>query len=136
MTPYSVGYRLVYFLDTAPLIHLELDFEDDWSDNEDGPFSGHDPSPPSDLPSALKRIQVLEQKLSQAQDDFFDYKRLVTQNLDISSISAEVINDPVPSSEAVRDDDTHYFQSYGLNGTSYFVDTMNDLTLSTQISTL
>ena len=102
--------------------HLELDFDDDWSDEEgDGPSAEHGSDPPADLPSALRRIHILEKKLSQAQNDLSDYRRLVTQNLDISSI-AEIINDPVPSTdEAPRDDDTHYFLSYEYNGMHPFV---------------
>lgn len=104
--------------------HLELDFDDDWSDDDDdkdGRSSAeHGSSPPSDLSSALSRIQILEKKLSQAQNDLSDYRKLITQNLDISSI-AEIINDPGPStSEAPRDDDTHYFRSYGYNGMHRF----------------
>lgn len=101
------------------MIHLlELDFDDDWSDDDqyDGPSAEHSSSLPSDLPSALSRIRILEKKLSQAQDDLSDYRRFVTQNLDTSSIT-EIINDPGPStSEPSRDDDTHYFLSYEYNG--------------------
>lgn len=98
--------------------HLELDFDDDWSDDDDDRPFGSDPPP--DLPSALRRIHILEKKLSQAQTDLLDYRRLITQNLDISSI-AEIINDPVPSTdEASRDDDTHYFLSYEYNGMRHF----------------
>jgi protein arginine N-methyltransferase 3 len=99
--------------------HLELDFGDDWSDDDDNGSFGSDPPP--DLPSALRRIHLLEKKLSQAKNDLLDYRRLVTQNLDISSI-AEITNDPVPSiDEAPRDDDTHYFLSYEYNGMHHFV---------------
>lgn len=100
--------------------NIEIGFDDDWSD-DDGPSVEHGPDLPSDLPSALKRIQILEKKLSQAQNDLSDYRRLVTQNLDISSI-ADIINDPGPSaSEALRDDDTHYFSSYEYNGMRHLV---------------
>ncbi|KAG6379463.1 S-adenosyl-L-methionine-dependent methyltransferase [Boletus reticuloceps] len=95
---------------------VKLDFDDDWSDDdEDGPSTELNPGPPSDLPTALRRIQILEKKLSQAQMNLSDYRKLVTQNLDISSL-AEIINDPDPSTgEAPRDDDTHYFLSYEYN---------------------
>lgn len=110
----------------ASSVHLELDFDDDWSDDDNGPSAEYGSSPPLDLPSALIRIGNLEKKLYQAQNDLSDYKRLVTQNLDISSIT-EIINDPGSSvSEAPRDDDTHYFQSYGYNGMYHFVDTITD----------
>lgn len=100
---------------------LELDFDDDWSDDDDErPSAEYGSDLPSDLPSALSYIQILEKKLSRAQNDLSDYRKLVTQNLDISSI-AEIINDPGPSaSEAPRDDDTHYFRSYGYNGMHRF----------------
>ncbi|KAH0832399.1 S-adenosyl-L-methionine-dependent methyltransferase [Lanmaoa asiatica] len=111
---------LIPVIEDDPL--LQLDFDDDWSDDDEGgPSAEHGSSPPSDLPSALRRIQVLERKLSQAQNDLTDYQKLVTQNLDISNIT-EIMNDPGPStSGALQDDDTHYFQSYGYNGMHHFV---------------
>ena len=110
------------FIIATSFTHQELDFDDDWSgDDEDGPSAEHDSNPPSDLPGALRRISILEKKLFQAQNDLSDYRRLITHNLDVSSI-AEIINDPGPSTnEALRDDDTHYFQSYGYNGMHHFV---------------
>ncbi|KAF8430973.1 S-adenosyl-L-methionine-dependent methyltransferase [Boletus edulis BED1] len=107
---------LIPVIEDDPL--LQLDFDDDWSDDdEDGPSTELTPGPPSDLPTALRRIQILEEKLSQAQMNLSDYRKFVTQNLDISSL-AEIINDPDPSTtgEAPRDDDTHYFLSYEYNG--------------------
>ncbi|KAF9220251.1 S-adenosyl-L-methionine-dependent methyltransferase [Gyrodon lividus] len=110
---FSSDEYLIPYIEDDPL--LQLNFDDDWSDDEGPPTSGRPPSPPSDLSSALTRIQVLEQKLSQAQKDMTDYRKLVTEKLDISNI-AEIVNEPGPStSEAIRDDDTHYFQSYGYN---------------------
>ncbi|KAG8214938.1 S-adenosyl-L-methionine-dependent methyltransferase [Butyriboletus roseoflavus] len=104
---------LIPVIEDDPL--LQLDFDDDWSDDGGGPSAEHGSNAPSDLPNALRRISILEKKLSQAQNDLSDYRRLITQNLGVSSI-AEIINDPGPSSsEALRDDDTHYFQSYGYN---------------------
>ncbi|KAG9308854.1 S-adenosyl-L-methionine-dependent methyltransferase [Chiua virens] len=97
---------------------LQLDFNDDWSDeDEDEPSNEYNSEPPSDLPSALKRIQFLEKKLSRAQNDMLDYRKFVSENLNISAI-ADIVNDPDPVTDgpgAPRDDDTHYFQSYGYN---------------------
>ncbi|KIJ09299.1 hypothetical protein PAXINDRAFT_182141 [Paxillus involutus ATCC 200175] len=44
----------------------KLDLDDEWSDDEDTRSTRLPSSPPSDLSSALRRIQILEEKLSQA----------------------------------------------------------------------
>ncbi|KIJ59063.1 hypothetical protein HYDPIDRAFT_101466 [Hydnomerulius pinastri MD-312] len=109
---FSSDEYLIPVVEDDPLLQLP---SDDWSDDEDSPSGATSSSPPSDLSSALKRIQILEQKLSQAQKDMIDYRTLVTQKLDISNI-IEIINEQGPStSQAIRDDDSHYFQSYGYN---------------------
>ncbi|KAF8837755.1 S-adenosyl-L-methionine-dependent methyltransferase [Paxillus ammoniavirescens] len=110
---FSSDEYLIPVIEDDPL--LQLDFDDEWSDDEDSRSTRLPSSPPSDLSSSLRRIQILEEKLSQVKKDMTDYRKLVTQKLDISSIT-EIINEPAPStSKAPGDDDTHYFQSYGYN---------------------
>lgn len=94
----------------------------DWSDDEGPSFSVADATStrfsedPVDLDSALRRIRVLEQKLSRAQRALVDYRTVVAQKIDIESL-AEIASEPGPSTkDALRDDDSHYFQSYGATG--------------------
>ncbi|KAF8547093.1 S-adenosyl-L-methionine-dependent methyltransferase [Imleria badia] len=78
---------LIPVIEDDPLFQLDFD---DWSDDDKaGPSTS---TPPSDLPSALRHIQILDKQLPQAQNNFI----------------AEIINDPGPSAgEALRDDDIH-----------------------------
>jgi type I protein arginine methyltransferase len=83
---------------------------DDWTDSEDEGNSNANPS---------RRIQTLEHKLAQVQQDFVECRKLISQKLDIKSL-IESQNDPGPSSAAPsRDDDTHYFDSYAENGMGF-----------------
>jgi protein arginine N-methyltransferase 3 len=93
---------------------------DDWSDDEDFFSTDELPEPPSDLPIALRRIEHLERKLSQANQDMSEYRAFVGQQFDAGRL-AEIVNEPGPSSagQTPRDDDSHYFSSYSENGTSY-----------------
>jgi len=93
---------------------------DDWSDDEDFFDANEPPSPPSDLPTALRRIDLLEKKLAQAQQDMSEYRTLVRSQFDARRL-AEIVNEPGPSStEPIpRDDDSHYFSSYSENGASH-----------------
>jgi len=78
---------------------------DDWSDSD-----AEDTDP-------AKRIIALEKRLAAAKQDLVDYRALVSKQLDISSLRAAV-NEPGPVAGAaapVRDDDSHYFQSYEAN---------------------
>ncbi|KZT08853.1 S-adenosyl-L-methionine-dependent methyltransferase [Laetiporus sulphureus 93-53] len=78
-----------------------------WSDYED------EQSPPTDLATAIRRIHILEKKVQQAKQDLAEYRTF--------SAFGEVLTDPVASSSTthlgrpLRDDDSHYFQSYGEN---------------------
>lgn len=87
------------------------DTSDDWSDDDEpdaGPSSSHN--------DPLKRIALLERKLQQAKQDLADYKALISQRLDLSRLQ-DAMKEPSGSSTAAeRDDDSHYFQSYGENG--------------------
>ena len=80
---------------------------DDWSDSEDEEVGDVDPS---------HKIKILEKKLALARQSLVDYRTLITDKYNISKL-IEDVNEPVscqvPTS---RDDDTHYFQSYGEHG--------------------
>ncbi|KAF8551132.1 hypothetical protein OG21DRAFT_1524665 [Imleria badia] len=90
-------FSLLYAGDSDEVDSTPLDFDTDWSDDDEaGPSPEHASAPPSDLPSALRRIQILEKNISQAQNNLSDYRRLVNRNLDISNI-ADIINDPAKS---------------------------------------
>ncbi|KAJ7595054.1 S-adenosyl-L-methionine-dependent methyltransferase [Mycena floridula] len=80
-------------LQDDPLLQYQ---PDDWSDDEDE----------SESTDPLKRIKVLEKKLAQ----FADYRALLGQRLNLLNL----VDEPV-ASPAVRDDDSHYFESYGEN---------------------
>ncbi|KAJ3759216.1 S-adenosyl-L-methionine-dependent methyltransferase [Lentinula raphanica] len=62
------------------------------------------------------RIRKLQQKLAQTQRDFEEYRKLVTHRFNLGQIdepSAEGPSNTVLPPE--RDDDSHYFESYGAN---------------------
>jgi protein arginine N-methyltransferase 3 len=86
---------------------------DSWSDSE----VGSEVLAPSDLVSATKRIAALETKLAAAKEDLAEYRSLVNQRVDIALIR-EAIDAPGEPVSSVRDDDSHYFDSYGVNGVS------------------
>ena len=75
-----------------------------------------------------REIQRLKRKLEQAQRDLVDFRQLVEKQFSSSEITAardEKLNTARPSTSKStttaltpkRDDDTHYFNSYGDNGT-------------------
>ena len=107
---------LAYASTSPTYFAIELQ-SDDWSDDEEVAQSSERPS---DLPSALKKIRALENALHKAQQDLVDYRGFVGDRLNLASL-AEALRDPSASSPThvgapLRDDDSHYFQSYGENG--------------------
>jgi len=63
---------------------------------------------------------VLEKKLASARQDLADYRAFVGERLNISGLTEDAnenSNQPIPP---LRDDDSHYFQSYGANGLLWF----------------
>lgn len=94
--------------------HLIEIQSNDWSDSEDGDASGD----PQDLTTALRRIKTLENNLAKAKRDFAEYRNFVSDKLDIARL-AEAVSTPPSNVPAPRDDDTHYFESYGGNGTAF-----------------
>ncbi|KAF8272591.1 S-adenosyl-L-methionine-dependent methyltransferase [Lactarius quietus] len=91
---------------------LLLNSLDSWSDSEDGSKV----LAPSDLISATRRIAALEKKLAAAKEDLAEYRSMVNQRADIALIreAIDAPGEPVASSSK-RDDDSHYFDSYGEN---------------------
>ncbi|KAJ7162891.1 protein arginine N-methyltransferase [Mycena filopes] len=86
-----------------PLLQVQAD---DWSDSD-----------AEETTDPKKRINTLEKRLAAAKQDMADYRALVSKQLDIPNLLAAV-NEPGPiagSAPAARDDDSHYFQSYGEN---------------------
>ncbi|KAK0185705.1 S-adenosyl-L-methionine-dependent methyltransferase [Armillaria mellea] len=88
---------LIPVLEDDPLLQLQAD---DWSDSDD-----EDTSDPS------RRILALEKKLARTQQEFHEYRTLISKKINLSSLADE----PSTSEPRPRDDDTHYFESYGAN---------------------
>ena len=106
---------------------------DDWSDDtdtdtdadanadEEGPSysAQRDAKKASnfDLPHAHREIRLLKERLANAQNELRDYQRLVRTRLEGPTLDA--LKDDIPLDPPKRDDDTHYFESYGGNGASH-----------------
>ena len=88
----------------------------DWSEEEDADTSG---ALPKDLESALQKIKHLETSLKKSKQNLSDYREFVTKSLDVEKLSERIAStstaDPIAPK---RDDDSHYFTSYGSNGAS------------------
>jgi protein arginine N-methyltransferase 3 len=67
------------------------------------------------LSSANRRIRALEKRLADAKQDLADYRAFVGERLDLSLLT-EAIDDATSGPVPPRDDDSHYFESYGENG--------------------
>ncbi|KAG5645450.1 hypothetical protein DXG03_005999 [Asterophora parasitica] len=81
---------------------------DDWSDDDDD-TKNSDPA---------RRIQALERQLALAKQNFVDYRALVSNQVNLPSLLEAPSSEPgssQPTPPAPRDDDTHYFKSYGEN---------------------
>jgi protein arginine N-methyltransferase 3 len=86
---------------------------DDWSDSDEATKA------PQDLTAALHRIESLESKYKKVKQDLADYRKLVSERLDIAGLAEA---DSHPSTSAIsRDDDSHYFESYDKNGKIVFL---------------
>ncbi|KAH9922941.1 S-adenosyl-L-methionine-dependent methyltransferase [Fomitopsis serialis] len=71
------------------------------------------------LEDAKRRIRALGRKLQKARQDFVDYRAFVGERLGRSGV-VEALAEPAASTSThiatpLRDDDSHYFQSYGEN---------------------
>ena len=65
--------------------------------------------------------RTLQQKLEQAKQDLVYYRQFVSQRLDLAGLTEELKKSEASSSTThvavpLRDDDSHYFQSYAENG--------------------
>ncbi len=123
MTLYFVS-NLVFkrFHTLTHTMHTLETATDDWSDSEDEAATAPDSSSQTlDLEKATKRIKLLEKKLQQAKQEFVDYRKFVGNRLNLAGLAEALKEHPEASSTHVsaplRDDDSHYFQSYGENGT-------------------
>ncbi|KAG5654313.1 hypothetical protein H0H81_004732 [Sphagnurus paluster] len=94
-------------LEDDPLLQIQ---EGDWSDSDDE-VDGK----PVD---SARRIKALERQLALAKQDIVDYRALVSKKINLPDLLEAP--EPGPSQIALsaptRDDDTHYFKSYGENG--------------------
>ncbi|RDB14874.1 Protein arginine N-methyltransferase 3 [Hypsizygus marmoreus] len=97
---------LIPALEDDPLLQIQ---SGDWSDSDDEDAKLVDPA---------RRVQTLERKLAAAQRDFAEYRALVSRKLNATGL-LDGSSEPGPSQVAaplpVRDDDSHYFKSYGEN---------------------
>ncbi|KAH9030338.1 S-adenosyl-L-methionine-dependent methyltransferase [Lactarius pseudohatsudake] len=102
-------HYLLPVIEDDPLLLNSLD---SWSDSEDGSKVVI----PSDLISATRRIVALETKLAAAKEELAEYRSMVSQRVDIALIreAIDAPGEPVPGSSR-SDDDSHYFDSYGVN---------------------
>lgn len=108
-TPYFVSNILYLRVKLLYIISSEVQ-PDDWSDSDDEDPKTTDP---------VKRIQTLERKLALAKKDFVDYRELVSQKMNLKELLESHTEAEAGHSQltpTVRDDDSHYFKSYGENG--------------------
>ena len=105
----------------AALIPCRAEIEPDgWSDSDEDDEPAKSDAP-KDLATATRRIQALQQKLEQAKQDLVYYRQFVSQRLDLAGLTEELKKSEASSSTThvavpLRDDDSHYFQSYAENG--------------------
>jgi len=86
---------------------------DAWSDDSDADLDDSSPS---------ARIRFLEMRLAQVQRDFKEYRGMVRDRMNLREVfdEAKELEDSKDKVEdkrkEKRDDDSHYFESYGYNG--------------------
>lgn len=73
------------------------------------------------MESALQKIKYLETRIKEANQKLVDYREFVAKRLDMEKLTETIATastvDPIV---AKRDDDSHYFTSYGSNGSTVF----------------
>jgi type I protein arginine methyltransferase len=116
MTPFCVRRTcsLIILPRLIIAVCVEFDSSKDWSDSDDDDVA-HEPS---NLQAALHRIKNLEKRLLQAKQELSDYRTFVGEQLNITGLSQAIAEETISSQSATaaaRDDDSHYFQSYGEN---------------------
>ena len=104
----------------VPLTRSELQ-TDDWSDTDEershSAQRDENASSKVDHSHAHREIKLLKERLANAQNELQEYQKLVRTRLDVSALDA--LKDDTPLELPKRDDDTHYFESYGGNGSSH-----------------
>ncbi|KAI8986156.1 S-adenosyl-L-methionine-dependent methyltransferase [Trametes punicea] len=102
-------------LEDDPLLQIA---PDDSSDSDPEEQEGK-AKPPKDLATARRRITALQRKLQQAKQDLAYYRRFVSERLNLAGLADELNNLNASSTThaavPLRDDDSHYFQSYAEN---------------------
>lgn len=101
---------LIPVVENDPLLQVG---SDDWSDSD------------SESPSKDKDdvIRALKRKLDQAKQELADFRAFVEKQLRISEVtrSLDDSREGLSTEQPKRDDDSHYFESYGMNG-MYIID--------------
>jgi hypothetical protein len=100
---------------------------DDWSDDEEDeePASSSSASH-KDSKLLAKKVSSLQKKLALSNQALEEYKALIAEKIHPDILGAReeddsrVVKDPREEREG-RDDDSHYFESYGENGGSSFI---------------
>ncbi|KAI0693848.1 protein arginine N-methyltransferase [Cerioporus squamosus] len=105
--------------DDPLLPYVEIE-PDDWTDSDEEEELLK-PETPQDLATATRRIQALQRKLEQAKKDLIYYRQFVSERLNLAGLTDELKKSDEASSSSthvavpLRDDDSHYFQSYAEN---------------------
>lgn len=102
---FSKDEYLIPVVENDPLLQVG---SDDWSDSESE-------SPAKDKDEV---IRALKRKLDQAKQDLADFRAFVDKQLRTSEVTRSLDDSKEGSSaeQPKRDDDSHYFESYGMNG--------------------
>jgi len=112
---FSSDAYLIPTLEDDPLLQAGTD---DWTDSEEEDALIAQSSSKSDAKSASRKIIALQKKLKKAKEDLANYRSFVGDRLNLAGL-AESLKEPETSSKhasaPLRDDDSHYFQSYGEN---------------------
>jgi len=105
---------------------VEMDFDDEWSDDEEPTQASTAAKSTQEDGSA--RVNQLEAELEKAKADVKRLQNLVQEITNDESDGGEQIvlgpgvkNNGKGKGKAVRDDDTHYFDSYEHNGESLHI---------------
>ncbi|TBU22355.1 protein arginine N-methyltransferase [Dichomitus squalens] len=103
-------------IEDDPLLQIE---PDDWSDSDEEAEQGT-LEEPKDLDTAKRQIKALQRKLQQATQDLVYYHQFVSERLNLAGLADELQKGEGTSSAShvavpLRDDDSHYFQSYAEN---------------------
>ncbi|TFY63817.1 hypothetical protein EVJ58_g3025 [Rhodofomes roseus] len=111
---FSSDEYLIPVIEDDPLLQVH---SADWSSSDEDEPSA---STPTDLEDAKRRIRALARKLQKARQDFIDYRAFVGERLGRSGLVEALTEPAAPGSSThlaapLRDDDSHYFQSYGEN---------------------